>query len=106
MDVRNLKKYQGILETRGFWIVLLLRLNPLTSSDMVSYAAGVTGIPLWKVMTATGIGMAPLCFLQAYFAQELFDVFPVLIYPLLLVMAGYVVYVVRIVRRPVAEETN
>src|SRR5688572_5678055 len=95
-DGPTLSKYKGTVETRGFWIVLLLRLNPLTSSDIVSYAAGLTKLPTWQVMTATAIGMAPLCFLQAYFAQEVFTVFPVLIYPLTLVVVVYFAYIVKI----------
>jgi len=94
-----LKKYEAIIERRGLWFIFLLRVNPLTSSDIVSYAAGLTRIPVWKVMTGTLLGMAPLCFVQAYFAQEIFAVFPRLIYPLILVGILYVLYVVKIIRQ-------
>jgi uncharacterized membrane protein YdjX (TVP38/TMEM64 family) len=66
---------------RGFWVVMLLRLNPLTSSDLVSYAAGLTSIPTWQVMAGTCVGMAPLCFLQAHFAHRLLESVPALLYP-------------------------
>ena len=55
------------------WLVFLLRLNPLTSSDLVSYAAGLTHLPTWQLMLATLAGMAPLCFAQAYFADQNFE---------------------------------
>ena len=61
---------QERLERHGVWLIFLLRVNPLTSSDLVSYAAGLTRIPIWKVMTATAFGMAPLCFAQAYFCGK------------------------------------
>jgi uncharacterized membrane protein YdjX (TVP38/TMEM64 family) len=37
----TLQKYLAVIEARGLWIVLLLRVNPFTSSDLVSYAAGL-----------------------------------------------------------------
>jgi uncharacterized membrane protein YdjX (TVP38/TMEM64 family) len=69
-------RYRERLQDRGFWVILLLRANPLTSSDLVSYAAGLAAVPIWKVAAGTLIGMAPLCYLQAYFAQRLFEVIP------------------------------
>jgi peptide-methionine (R)-S-oxide reductase len=105
LDGPSVRKYKAILEKRGFWIIFLLRLNPLTSSDLVSYAAGMTTLPMWKVVTATTLGMTPLCFLQAYFAQELFSIFPFLFYPLTLVALAYVAYIVKI-SRSAREETG
>jgi uncharacterized membrane protein YdjX (TVP38/TMEM64 family) len=68
----DLRRYHALLEGRSFWVILLLRLNPLTSSDLVSYGAGLAGTPIRIVMAATLIGMAPLCYLQAYLADEIF----------------------------------
>ena len=95
----TLQKYLAVIETRGLWIVFLLRLNPFTSSDLVSYAAGLTRIPIWKVMTGTFAGMAPLCFVQSYFSQEIFTAFPRLIYPAILAGAGYLIFVACILRQ-------
>jgi uncharacterized membrane protein YdjX (TVP38/TMEM64 family) len=69
-------RYRAQLADRGLWVVLLLRANPLTSSDLVSYAAGVAGVPAWKVAAGTLIGLAPLCYLQAYFAEQVFTFVP------------------------------
>ena len=69
-------RYRTSLADRGLWVVLLLRANPLTSSDLVSYAAGVAGVPAWKVAAGTLIGLAPLCYLQAYFAEQVFTLVP------------------------------
>lgn len=74
----------------AFWVVLGLRLNPLTSSDMVSYAAGALGIAVWRVGLATFIGMAPLCFAQAYLAEQIFDVLPGAVYVLGAVAVTYI----------------
>jgi uncharacterized membrane protein YdjX (TVP38/TMEM64 family) len=92
-------KYEQRLSRAGVWIVLAMRINPLTSSDLVSYAAGLTRIPIWKVLLGTLLGMAPLCWAQAYLAEELLDAFPSLIYPLLGLCLVYAVIVVIVMRK-------
>ena len=95
-------KIQGIvrqLRNSGVWVILALRINPLTTTDLVSYAAGLAGIPLWKVMLGTAIGMAPLCWAQAYLADQLFESMPWLIYPLLVVAIVYLIVAVFFIRR-------
>lgn len=64
------------LRERGLVLVALLRLNPLTSSDLVSYAAGLAGVPVLRIVAGTAIGIAPLCYLQSYAAEWIFDVLP------------------------------
>ena len=95
----TLQKCLAVIEARGIWVVLLLRINPFTSSDLVSYAAGLTRIPAWKVMAGTLLGMAPLCFAQAYFSQEIFTAFPRLLYPVTLLGVGYLIFVAHILRQ-------
>jgi uncharacterized membrane protein YdjX (TVP38/TMEM64 family) len=73
----QLTRLHARLQSRGVWIVIaLLRLNPLTSSDLVSYAAGVAGIRVRHVAAGTFLGMLPQCYLQAYLAQTLFEALP------------------------------
>ncbi|MEQ9409926.1 MAG: VTT domain-containing protein [Fuerstiella sp.] len=98
-DAEKLERTQGLIEARGGMFLFLLRLNPLTSSDLVSYAAGFTRIPVWKVMTATACGMAPLCFAQAWLAEGLITSFPWLMYPLMAACMAYLVAVILVVRR-------
>jgi uncharacterized membrane protein YdjX (TVP38/TMEM64 family) len=97
MDGSRLQPYVTLLRRRALWVVLLLRVNPLTSSDLVSYAAGAAGVPVWKVAAGTAIGLAPLCFAQAYLAEQLFTRLPLW----LLVVSGLaamliVVWVLRL----------
>jgi len=68
-----LGRSRELLERRGAWIIFLLRVNPLTSSDLVSYAAGVAGVQPYQVGLGTLFGMAPLCYAQSYLAQSLFE---------------------------------
>lgn len=94
-----LEKAQHELDRRGGWLIFLLRVNPLTSSDLVSYAAGFTRIPIWKVMLTTMCGMAPLCFGQAWLAESLFVAYPELLYPLLIAGALYIIAIGVVIRR-------
>lgn len=98
-DGEKVERTQQLIERRGGWIIFLLRLNPLTSSDVVSYAAGFTRISILRLMTATGIGMAPLCFLQAWLAEDLLTSFPWLLYPLIVVCVAYFFLVIVVLRR-------
>jgi threonine/homoserine/homoserine lactone efflux protein len=50
-------------------------------------------------MLGTLVGMAPLCFLQAYFAEELFTHFPALLYPLAVVSVLYLAYAGWVISR-------
>jgi len=100
IDESQLVRYRTLLERRGLWLVLLLRLNPLTTSDLVSYAAGVAGVSPLKVALGTLFGLAPWCYAQAYFAEQLLEVVPgrILILSGLVLLAAVVA--VLALRRP------
>lgn len=87
------------LAARGTWIVFLIRVNPLTSSDLVSYAAGLSSMRLRDLLLGTTAGMAPLCWIQAYAASGLVEAFPWLIEPLLALALAYVIAAVWLLRR-------
>ncbi len=95
----SVRKLQETLDRRGLWMIFLLRLNPLTSSDLLSYAAGFTRIPISSVMLATGLGMAPLCFAQSWLSDSVFHKWPHLLWPLLIAALVYLVAVVAVVAR-------
>jgi len=83
--------------------IALLRVNPLTSSDIVSYAAGLSPLRIRTVMLGTLVGMTPLCYLQSYLSVELFTTFPWLLWPFLVLCALYalvVVYALFRVKQP------
>ncbi len=52
-------------------IVLVSRLLPFISFDIVSYAAGLTVISFWRFALATLVGIAPASFLLAHFGGEM-----------------------------------
>lgn len=60
-----------------FVAVLVTRLIPLFSFALISYAAGVTAISLWRYAIATTLGMLPMTFVFAGLGQR-FELNPVL----------------------------
>jgi uncharacterized membrane protein YdjX (TVP38/TMEM64 family) len=95
----SLARHRERLLSRGAWVIFLLRLNPLTSSDLVSYVAGAMGVPVRRVVLGTLAGMAPACFLQAYLAASLFEFLPGGPVIVLALGAAYLVVVVWLVVR-------
>lgn len=52
-------------------IVLISRLLPFISFDIISYAAGLTVLSFWRFAFATLVGIAPTSFLLAHFGGEM-----------------------------------
>jgi uncharacterized membrane protein YdjX (TVP38/TMEM64 family) len=80
--------------------VFVLRLNPLTSSDLVSYAAGLAGVPSRWVALGTFFGMLPQCYLQAYLAEKLFEVLPLPLVVICISVAAAIVIWITLRRNP------
>ena len=96
---RRPQSVQECISRHGTLSVALLRVNPLTSSDIVSYAAGLTSMSTSRVMIGTMFGMAPLCYIQSYLSVELFIAFPWLLWPLLIGCVLYAVLAVIAIRK-------
>ncbi|MCA9259178.1 MAG: TVP38/TMEM64 family protein [Planctomycetales bacterium] len=98
-----LRRLQEQIASHGVAVVFALRVNPLTSSDLVSYAAGLTSMPLWKLALGTLLGMAPLCWVQSYASHELLASFPSLVIPVALLCVLYGVVAVGVAWRLVRD---
>jgi uncharacterized membrane protein YdjX (TVP38/TMEM64 family) len=94
LERRHLDRFRDRLATRAVWVIALLRVNPLTSSDLVSYAAGAFGVSPMRVALGTLLGMAPLCYAQAYAAEAVFRWIPGSGFVVALVGLAYFVLVV------------
>jgi len=101
----SMENLQDVLNRRGLRMIVLLRLNPLTSTDLLSYAAGFTRIPVWHVMLATGLGMAPLCFVQSWLSDSIFNRWPNLLWPLLIAGLIYLIVVVIVLVKMVKQKS-
>ncbi len=59
-------KFNKYFEKYGALSIFILRVNPLTTSDMVSYLSGLTNIRTYKFISSTALGLIPLIFVQTY----------------------------------------
>lgn len=55
----------------GNHAIVISRLLPFVSFDIISYGAGLTPISLWKFLLATGIGQLPATLLYSYLGQNM-----------------------------------
>lgn len=64
---KNLKeKFDKFFGKYGGISIFILRVNPLTTSDLVSYLAGFTKMKPLKFILATALGLIPMIFIQTY----------------------------------------
>ncbi len=63
---RFLKSQNALMAT-----VFASRLMPFLSFDIISYAAGLTPLAIWRFALATVAGIVPASFLLAHFGEEL-----------------------------------
>ncbi len=68
---RALKEVDVFFEKYGKWAVLIARLLPFVSFDIVSYAAGLTAMGWWEFIWATGLGQLPATLVYSYVGDML-----------------------------------
>ncbi|CAG36379.1 TVP38/TMEM64 family protein [Desulfotalea psychrophila] len=66
-----LKGVDGFFERHGKYAILIARLLPFVSFDIVSYAAGLTSMSFWQFLWATGIGQLPATLVYSYAGEML-----------------------------------
>jgi uncharacterized protein (TIGR01244 family) len=59
VPMASLARFESYTDRYGTWAVLVARLLPFISFDLVSYAAGVARIRFWRFVLATGVGQLP-----------------------------------------------
>jgi uncharacterized membrane protein YdjX (TVP38/TMEM64 family) len=69
-----LKKLDNFSLKYGSLSIFFLRLNPLTSSDLFSYAAGLTKMDFKKFLLATTLALIPTIFLQTYLGEKVQEI--------------------------------
>ncbi|MDO5590154.1 MAG: TVP38/TMEM64 family protein [Lachnospiraceae bacterium] len=62
----GLKQIDVFFERHGNLSILIARLLPFMSFDIVSYAAGLTSMSFWGFFIATGIGQLPATIVYSY----------------------------------------
>jgi len=75
---RKLSQFQKYSEKYGSLVLFVLRLNPITSSDLFSYLAGFIEMSYKKFIIATTLGLLPTIFITGYFGEILIKESPFL----------------------------
>ncbi|MDK8502586.1 TVP38/TMEM64 family protein [Aerococcus sp. UMB1112A] len=63
---RGLESIENFFDRYGMQTILVARLLPFMSFDIVSYAAGLTSMGFWGYFIATGIGQLPATIIYSY----------------------------------------
>jgi len=63
------KRFNRFVKKYGIYSIFLLRINPLTTSDLFSYLAGLTKMKTRHFLMGTTLGLIPLIFAQTYFGE-------------------------------------
>jgi uncharacterized membrane protein YdjX (TVP38/TMEM64 family) len=72
--VRNQKTVEFIRhagEKKGFYVILVSRLLPFISFDLISYLAGLSGIRPWAFIFGTALGMLPATIVYTFMGSEI-----------------------------------
>ena len=65
------QKLDGLVERGGFANIFRLRLLPVVPFNLLSFAAGLAGVPLRAYLLGTALGIVPGTIVYTYFADSL-----------------------------------
>lgn len=64
-------KFDHYTEKYGPLAIFILRVNPITTSDLFSYLAGLTKMKFGRFLFATTLGLVPIIFVQTYLGEKI-----------------------------------
>ena len=84
---KALKSVDDFFKHYGKYAILIARLLPFISFDIVSYAAGLTSMGFWPFFIATGIGQLPATIVYSYVGGMLTGGVRTMVFGLLILFA-------------------
>jgi uncharacterized membrane protein YdjX (TVP38/TMEM64 family) len=95
-----LESVDAFFEKHGAYAILIARLLPFISFDVVSYAAGLTSMRLGAFIVATGLGQLPATLVYSYAGEMLSGGLQTAVYGMLILFAVTIlVYLLKRVYR-------
>ena len=91
---KQLKRFDHYSITYGGLAVFLLRVNPFTSSDIVSYIAGLTNMRYHALLIGTTVGLAPIVYTQTFIGNDILQANPLLSLAYIWISIAYLVAIV------------
>ncbi|MEN6349239.1 MAG: TVP38/TMEM64 family protein [Syntrophomonas sp.] len=93
---KALKEVDIFFERYGKWAILIARLLPFVSFDIVNYAAGLTAMGFWEFFWATGLGQLPATIVYSYVGDMLVGSVRTMVFGLLILFSLTVlIYMVK-----------
>ena len=83
----------------GPLFLFILRLNPITSTDLFSYLAGIIGIPFNRFFISTMLGMIPTIFVISYFGEAFIKNNPIFLLSFFIITVIYIVILLYLLLR-------
>lgn len=71
VGAKSLKMADRFFTKYGRFAVLIARLIPVVSFDLISYAAGLTSMGLWEFFWATGLGQLPATIIYSILGENI-----------------------------------
>ncbi len=70
INEKRREKFDDYSKKYGYLVLFILRLNPLTSTDIFSYLSGLIGMPFKKFLLSTIFGILPGIIFVSYFGSR------------------------------------
>jgi uncharacterized membrane protein YdjX (TVP38/TMEM64 family) len=89
------QKVVNFMNDYGLWAIVITRISPFISNDVVSFVAGFARMGFWQFIGATLAGIIPLTLLLAWLGQDFNRLLTGLIWFTvisLITFVGYVIY--------------
>ncbi|RRN77720.1 TVP38/TMEM64 family protein [Pseudoxanthomonas sp. SGD-10] len=96
---KSSEKIKEFVESYGIWTIIVVRMSPFLSHDLVSLIGGVVDMTYRRFITATIIGSFPLLLLIALFGTSLEALKPALIIGTIISIIVFVLYIILDKRR-------
>jgi len=104
IDSSARKKFDNFAEKYGGFSLFLLRINPLTTSDIFSYLSGLSKMKISKFIIGTGLGLTPMIFVQAYFGEAFVKTHHVLYTVLIWISLAYILLFVYLIWKSLSKK--
>ncbi|MBI2607834.1 MAG: TVP38/TMEM64 family protein [Candidatus Doudnabacteria bacterium] len=89
---RHLDRWEQYVEKNGSLAVLFLKLNPITSFDVINYIAGASPMKFWKFTVFNLLGILPYIILTTIFGEGVFVIAPTMIIAFLVLTFLYILW--------------
>lgn len=106
VDTKLRIKFDDFSQKYGGFAIFLLRVNPLTTSDLVSYLAGLSKIKAKSFLIWTTAGLIPMIFLQTYLGEYFIKQNPILYAIVIALSVFYLVLFLYLIVKTFSKKKN